>query len=207
MLVPDWLWQGVSGNIIAAILIFCGAAVLAILRKFYQRESSTVLYAMAGAFWVFGMLMMFRIWSVTTPPVDQTSAHSLVRAWIDKYHMTSKVIEDSGAIFTMQAVLNNTSMIVSQPRDTPTFIVLEATIREIPPISDPEVIRQIKLNLLRLPVGFFRLNAPLDHFTIQRHIPINSSLTESSFIDGMEEIERAVNTVNNSISDLAMPKH
>lgn len=164
------------------------------------------LYGLAGSVLILGCIAevsLMHYTSLRTPIVEQGNVESLVRKWIDNFHLSSTKLDDSASSFALLVGLRNgTPIVVRCTKDFSHYITIQGTLTvspddsvalaKLPSIKRDEIRQQMILEGSRQRIVFSLLGNPLTSITVERRIPITPSLSENAFINGLDEVDNAL---------------
>lgn len=171
----DWssIWHGVVSNLLYAVLIFGGGALLAVLRVKWPNYADPVRYGVIGAACVAIILFAFTgraLLSKRPPEVTPDNLEENIRKWADSLGMS--VARGSSQIFPAQDIYfalnitmeNGTPLMVFRGKEKSGFLQIQcpltlspdhlATLQKLTKEEQEAVTQEVLLELAKSKVGF-----------------------------------------------------
>jgi len=198
-----WFWQGIITSIVAAGL--CGMLIW--LRKRLSPWASAILYGVSGAACVFVIFLCFYGAAVihsylpVIPPTTSANVQERIQAWAEKFEFGVTKPKVDQTVFAME-LRSKTGRVfkVAQLNSTSGYIVIASTIAVSPEhmkiltaLSNDQKTRVIdqlgtELAKTRMPLNS-RFGIGELAFGTETRLPIDSSLTEDTFMRSIDQLD------------------
>ena len=135
------------------------------------------------------------------PTTNTNTIERDARRWLDNFGLSNKTIIDDSVYFALQAQMANGTLIIARSKKRDRYLEMTAgmnlspehevivkslTPKRIKLISD-SVIRQLALGRVNMVVTF-----PFKEIRFVRMIPIIKTLNESTFIEAVDDVDKAM---------------
>jgi hypothetical protein len=212
----DWLWQGVVGNLVAAVLILAGGTMLAYLRAKNPRWFGVILYGLVGSSLVAVIWIAFIGIIILSKQPTQTTLENVepyIRAWMDRFSLTVQKEVDQSSHFSYRVIIpQNINVSLKRTKAHDRYITIETGVN-ISPEDQPiqsiiaklseeqsrHVRNELILEMARLNVQWNVSTLPLKDILLLKLVPITSNLTEDVFFTHLIEMGNAVFVARASI--------
>jgi hypothetical protein len=128
----QWLWQGVVSNLVYAVLILAGGAVLTYLRARNSRWASPILYGLAGVALIAVILLALKGFATLSNQLPATTPDTVemnIRTWLDAFKIAQQRQSDPESHFSLRVTLpNNIPMVVRRQKEYDRYVSIEAGI-------------------------------------------------------------------------------
>lgn len=213
-MVPDWIWHGLVTNLGSEFIIFGGGLLLTILRVKKPNIAVPVLYGVATIALLSIIVFVFTgrfIFSTEQPQTNTENVESNIRTWLDDFGLTVQKQDIQNSYFTLLVTMHGGDHVfILRPKDHDRFIGFQGNVQAAPEhvaiinkLSKKDadlLVDEVGLELSRSKISYSIGGEPFKIVTIQRLVPITASLTESSFIQYLDETESGMNLVIASVN-------
>jgi hypothetical protein len=204
--IMDWsgLWQGILSNGIYAILILGAGAMLALLKTKWPELAPKVLYGIAGATCVAVLIFTFTgraILSTEQRQIKPENVETEIKTWISSFGYAFVSMSDNESYFTLRVTLpSGKPIMVSRTKQRDQYITVRGAVAiapqhltiltKMPQAQVTRIRHGLAIELARSKIGFVE-TMPLQLIMVEKRIPITTALTESMFMDTVDEVELA----------------
>lgn len=191
--MPKWFWQGLLVNGVYALLILGGGAVMAILYSKLPEIYSMAAKGLVGSasvaviiFCYLGILNRPKRLAVITPE----NAEENVKAWIEKFNLTHKRVEDASVLWAYLVTLNDgNSILVMRRKDRDKYVYFQGNVvfapehllvyKTLSPVQSNRLAERLALQLAQTYMTFNLIGVDATPgFAISTRIPITAGMTE-----------------------------
>lgn len=208
--MPDWLYGFLLwffGNLIwDFVLAAVVAAVVTWLKSKQSKWATPVLYGIssfAAILVISFVLVGHGLLSREQPQTNMENIEENLKAWTNTYSMGIQKQSDDKFFFTYKVTLQNGTLVwVGRPKDKNKYLNFQSVIMLSPEhnalaekLTQQQLERvtdYINVEMAKSGMGFAFVRLPSRGMFIARGVPISSNLTETTFIDTLDEMDRGV---------------
>lgn len=202
-LALDWLFKGLLTNALFYFFIVAGGTVLTLLKLRASRWATALLWGFAGAALIAVSVAAVRIAlsASQTPSINAENIERTVRQWATSfgYGVTPKSDADMHFCFLV-ALPTGRQVLVGRPKELDRYITMRAMVTISPQhqallakmrsADQARFFHGLAIEMARFKIGFAQ-SAPLQNVMLIRRLPIADTLTESVFMEAIEEVDMA----------------
>jgi hypothetical protein len=199
-------FQGLAQNLVSAILVLGGGAVIAVLKATNSHWTGPVLYGFLGM-----AALSMLIFSLTGRPIlsrkqPQTNLENIeanIRAWLDYFELAVQKQSDPQLHFVyLVTCRSGVGVFVARPKSHGRYLAVisnlevskehQEVLAALPKEKSGRILEETMLELARTGGGYNVATLPdgtMSKITIQLSVPITSSLTEDSFVQVLAKVE------------------
>lgn len=209
----DFVWNVLS-NVVAGLLILGGGAMIGWL-KFRGREiASPLLYGVVGAAALALAWTNFvgsPVFSKYHQKTNEDNIESQMKSWTDEFGigLTKQVPIPDGVYFAyvllptsghpMTIIRSKTNKYLQFQAQVAMAPDITARLTKLKPQQAQKFMNELLLTMNANRIGFQTIGAPIQMILIIKPTPLNSSLTEESFLDTVNLIDSQVGVVQNEV--------
>ena len=199
MVSLNWFSQNLITNVVWLVIVLIGGASLALIKKYLPSLAPYAMYFLVGCACVAIVVGLVMIWP--EPTTNTNTIERDARRWLDNFGLSNKTIIDDSVYFALQAQMANGTLIIARSKKRDRYLEMtagmnlspehEVIVKSLTPeriklISD-SVIRQLALGRVNMVVTF-----PFKEIRFVRMIPIIKTLNESTFIEAVDDVDKAM---------------
>lgn len=199
-------WQGLAQNLLSAVIVLGGGALIAILQATHSHWTGPVLYGCAGS-----ASLAILIFALTGRPIlskkqPQTTVDNVetnVRAWLDYFGLGVQKRTEAEALFAFLVTCRSgMGLYVARMKARDRYIAFGSNIEvsaehrevlaKLPKEKSGRIAEELALELAKTGVGYnleIQSDGTMTRISLQRNIPITPNLTEDTFIGHLDQLE------------------
>jgi hypothetical protein len=199
----DWLWPGNRQQRSILSRYLAGGILLGWLKAKRPTWAPPFLYGLVGATLILGILVGFKVLhalSLQPSLVEQGKEELVIRQWLDNFHFSAtKVNDPESSLALLVGFRNGTQVAVRRLKMLDHYITIQgvynisptdmASLRKLSANKRLQVQEQLILEATRQKIGFTYQGDPIQSITLETKIPITPNLNESSFINGLDNVD------------------
>ena len=196
--------ENIVASILYALLILAGGTVLAVLKSIAPNLFSYVLWGLVGSALtavIVAAWIIFKRIPKLPPETTPENIEANIRRWLDSFQLSVKKVDDENAIFTLVATTDSDMKIaITRLKAFDRYVLLQSAINIAPEdkvrfdaLSLDERGRfaaSLTVELARSGLGF-QMKLDQNIITLDRRVPITSGLTEVSFMEALDHLDRS----------------
>jgi hypothetical protein len=194
LFVSSWLWQGILTSAIVAI----GGVVVGFISKRWPTWFPTIRAGLLGGFLLAGIVAAIRLSLPASPHIDPDNIEDQVKQWLTREGHGFKEASTQETLFQLDVPMSlgqsDVSVIRFKTQDHYLWLKAcvglnaeeQATLSKLPTDQQVRAIWSVTTELIRFRVSFEI--SPGRSVTVHKHVPIDDSLTEDSFMSVFDDV-------------------